>query len=237
MIFLIKKEKLFILCCCFILGGITFFTKERIVTTIPTTSSNKTLEGITIVVDPGHGGIDKGSNYEDILEKDINLKIGLELKTLLTKQGARVIMTRQSDTALDHQNKTYSNRHKRDLQARVDIINQNQPDLFISLHVNYFGRKFRIRGPIVFYQDHKTKNKVLADKLQTRLNSIEYEGVEMLNNSICKGDYYILNNTKYPGVLVEMGFINKEIDRWLLTRQQFQKLLTQQIYRGILDYL
>ncbi|MCK8827399.1 N-acetylmuramoyl-L-alanine amidase [Natroniella acetigena] len=211
--------------------------KDRIITTMPITSSNKPLQGRIIVVDPGHGGIDKGSSYENILEKDINLKVGFKLKELLTRQGARVIMTRQSDTALDHQNQTYSNRHKRDLQARVDIINQNQPDLFISLHVNYFGRKFRIRGPIVFYQDHKAENRVLADKLQTRLNSIEYEGIEMLNNPIRKGDYFILNNSKYPGVLVEMGFINKEIDRWLLTHQQFQKLLTQQIYRGILDYL
>nr|WP_282580168.1 N-acetylmuramoyl-L-alanine amidase [Natroniella sulfidigena] len=212
-------------------------TRDKVITTIPAVSSDKPLYGKKIVIDPGHGGIDKGSSYEDILEKDLNLKVGLELKKILIEQGAKVIMTRQSDIALDDQNRTYTNRHKRDLQARVDIINHNQPDLFISLHVNYFGRKFRIRGPIVFYQDHKTENKVLADKLQTRLNSIEYEGVEMLNNPSRKGDYYILNNTKYPGVLVEMGFINKEIDRWLLTHHQFQKLLAQQIYRGILDYL
>lgn len=78
-----------------------------------------------IVIDPGHGGIDGGTSYNEVLEKNINLEIGLKLKKYLeTKNNLKVVMTREEDTALDHLNNYSSSRHIRDLRARIDIINQ-----------------------------------------------------------------------------------------------------------------
>lgn len=194
------------------------------------------ISGKVIVIDPGHGGVDIGASYDNMVEKEINLDIARRLRSLLSTKGAKVIMTRYHDTALDHKNQAYKSRHMRDLKARVDIINNNKADLFISIHVNSFAGKFRIRGPIVFYQNSKKSNQSLAKKIQYRLNQISYQGVKLLDNSIRVGNYYILKNSRVVGVLIEVGFINKKVDNWLLTENKFKDKLVYGIYQGILDY-
>lgn len=189
-----------------------------------------------IVIDPGHGGIDIGASYDNLVEKKVNLDIARRLRNLLATKGAKVIMTRYHDTALDHKNQAYKSRHMRDLKARVDTINNNKAELFVSIHVNSFVGKFKIRGPIVFYQNKKKANQSLAQKIQQRLNQISYKGIDLPENSIRVGNYYILNNSRVTGVLVEVGFINKKVDNWLLTEDKFKDKLVYGIYQGILDY-
>ena len=53
-----------------------------------------------IFIDPGHGGLDGGCNFKDLVEKDINLKIGLKLKEKLIEEGYDVLMTRIADIHL-----------------------------------------------------------------------------------------------------------------------------------------
>ena len=91
----------------------------------------------TIVIDPGHGGIDGGTgDRRDILEKDINLDIGIKLKRELLVEGFNVIMTREKDESLEDLSDINSSRYRRDLNARQTIINENEPLVFISIHVN-----------------------------------------------------------------------------------------------------
>ena len=91
----------------------------------------------TIVVDPGHGGIDGGAGKKnDILEKDINLQVSAKLKKELIVEGFQVIMTREEDVSLENFSNIKGSRYRRDLDARKTIINNNKPLAFISIHCN-----------------------------------------------------------------------------------------------------
>jgi len=130
---------------------------------IPTIANNKkmVLEGMTIAIDPGHGGIDVGTSYKDIYEKDINLKISLYLKEELEKYGANIIMTRIGDYDLSYPNASY--RKKSDFNNRIKIINENNTNLFISIHQNYYNDS-KYYGTQIFYKG----NKELAEYIQKK---------------------------------------------------------------------
>lgn len=86
-----------------------------------------------VVVDPGHGGEDPGKiGINDEKEKDINLEISLMLREKLEKQGISVVMTREEDEGLYEENA--SNKKVQDLQRRVEMIHERQPDCVVSIH-------------------------------------------------------------------------------------------------------
>ena len=87
-----------------------------------------------IFIDPGHGGLDGGCNFKDLVEKDINLKIGLKLKEKLIEEGYDVLMTRSADIHLCKEKFS----KKEDLLTRIDLINNSNADLFISIHTKLF---------------------------------------------------------------------------------------------------
>lgn len=197
----------------------------------------KPLTNKTIVLDPGHGGIDGGTSYGDILEKNINLIIGLKLKEELTKKGATVIMTREIDDSLDDHIANGGSRHREDLNARVNIVNENNADIFVSLHVNSTKNNKRI-GPIVFYNEGDEESIKLAEYIQDYLNSLSaYNKVDInVKHSITSGNYFTLKNISIPGVIVEMGFISNEVDREHLINDEHQDEIIKKIARSIVDY-
>jgi len=190
-----------------------------------------------IVIDPGHGGIDGGTSYGGILEKDINLIIGLKLRDYLeNKSNTRVLMTREDDISLDHLNKYSSSRHTRDLRARLDIINQEKVDLFISLHVDHrIGQSWQ-RGASVLYYPRHLQSKRLAEIIQKHLNQLEYQGFKNKHQIKKRRDLYILKAKNTPGILIELGFITNQHDRYLLQQRDYQILLVKAIYQGIEEY-
>ncbi len=195
------------------------------------------LNNKVIVIDPGHGGIDGGTNIGEILEKDINLTIGLKLKELLMKKGATVIMSREIDESLDDRIIGNGSRHREDLEARVQIVNESSADLLISIHVNHIKNKNKI-GPIIFYQTDNEKGKYLAEHMQEYLNDIStYKKMDIeVKHGATSGNYYILGNTLPPGIIVELGFISNEIDRELLLQDEHQNEIVEQITKGIIYY-
>lgn len=197
------------------------------------------LAGRSVVIDPGHGGIDGGTYHSDgTLEKDINLQVALKLKNLLEKSGVNVVMTRSSDVALDNLNDKSSYRHKRDLMARVDIINKSQPDLFISIHVNAEKSSPNTRGPMVFYYRQSQKSRELAVILQRRLNEAYNNSNQLVKerNPNPNSSMYLLCNTKCPGVIAELGFITNPIDRKMLKTEEFQNEISKAIANALKDY-
>jgi N-acetylmuramoyl-L-alanine amidase len=190
-----------------------------------------------IVIDPGHGGIDSGTHYRGILEKNINLEIGLKLKEIIEKNSkSEVIMTRTKDTALDHRNNYSSSRHRRDLRARVDIINQGKADIFISLHVDARGNEM-MAGPMVLYHSRQPQNKVLAEIIQNHLNEINHPEANFPAHGIKRRrDLYILKAKNTPGIIIEAGFITNPKDRRLLQNDSYQWALVEAIYQGIEEY-
>ncbi|MGM0502512.1 MAG: N-acetylmuramoyl-L-alanine amidase [Bacillota bacterium] len=188
-----------------------------------------------IVIDPGHGGIDGGTNIADLLEKEISLEIGLKLKEKLeSRANLKVIMTREEDTALDHLNNSFRSRHIRDLKARIDIINSPKADLFISLHVDYRPQQTQARGPMVLYSDRHPQNKVLATIFQKHLN--ELQASFPVHKPKKRYDLYVLKAKKTPGVIVEVGFLSNATDQLRLQQEQYQEQLVDAIYAGVKDY-
>jgi len=196
------------------------------------------LSGRVIVLDPGHGGIDGGTNTDGILEKDINLEVALALRKLLEKNGVNVIMTRTTDIALDGLNNESNSRHKRDLLARANIINKTSPDNFLSIHVNADRKSSKVRGPMVFYFRKSEESRRLAEALQKSIEAAyESFGQKIPNRRpLANSSLFLLCNTKVPGVIIEMGFLSNPNDKNLLISQEFQKAIAEAIVRGLKEY-
>lgn len=187
------------------------------------------LSGVTLVLDAGHGGKDQGAQVEDVKEQEINLQITKKLKTKLENAGANVTLTR--DGAYDLASEGASNRKKEDMKNRVAIINQEPSDLFISIHLNSYPNT-SIQGAHAFYKKGDEASKQFADIIQKRFNVLT-----KLEKDSKTGDYYILNNTDRPGVLVECGFVSNAKERAKLVSEEYQDQLADVLYNSVLEYL
>ncbi len=198
------------------------------------------LQGSTVIIDPSHGGIDSGSHYQErILEKDISLAVALELNHYLQQAGAKVILTRSTDEDVSrHITDSSMTRYHRDLQGRRKLINESGGDLFISLHVDACADP-SIRGAITFYNSSNLDNKCLAECVQQNLNPVVRANPgagDYFHQNIREGDYYLLNEARIPGVIVEMGFMTSPADRALLIQPNYQKKLAEALFMGLVEY-
>lgn len=194
----------------------------------------------TIVIDPGHGGIDGGTgDKHGLLEKDINLDVGLKLKKELLVEGFNVIMTREKDESLERLSKIKASRYRRDLNARKTIIDENEPLVFVSIHVNS-SKSSKARGIKIYYFPDSTEGKELAESISQSININLYEKHlkdHTLKAETLSEDYFILRETNYPGVLVEIGFITNPEDNRLLQDEKYKEKLAFAIKKGIMEYL
>lgn len=191
----------------------------------------------TVVVDPGHGGIDGGTNRQGILEKQINLAIALRLKEYLETRGYTVVMTRETDVSLEDLHKSGDSRHMRDLKARLGIINNSNAQLFVSIHVNCNIKRPVTDGSIVFYGDRFVENRSLAYSIQRALNGIEVDGKKRTVHDPRKENFFLLKNATIPGVIVETAFMSNDRERLLLTKDEFRDELARAVADGIERYL
>lgn len=207
------KKVIFILLIVFIFGV------TQIQASLP-------LSGKTIVLDPGHGGKDAGTSYNEILEKDLNLAIALKLKNELIKNGASVIMTREGD--YDLSSPDTDRRKKSDFDNRIKLINTSMSDLYLSIHINYLSDS-KYSGGQVFYENED--DKILAEFIQKELNTISYpRSIKQMP------DIYMYQYLKIPGVLIECGFISNTKEREKLVTDEYQKILANKITNGVISY-
>ena len=110
---------------------------------------------VTIVIDPGHGGIDGGAEADDgTPEKNINLSIALKLKELAAGDGWNIIMTREEDTGLYSEgSSTIRSKKTEDLKKRKQIFDSSAADAAVSIHLNSFTADRSVRGAQVFYAE------------------------------------------------------------------------------------
>lgn len=192
-----------------------------------------------IVVDPGHGGIDGGSSSNGLLEKNVNLQVSLKLSNTLKDMGLNVVMTRNSDVSLESKSTLNSSRYNKDLHARKTIIDENNPNAFISVHMDAFNDS-SARGIRVFYYNTSEESKKLATDICNNINKIVFKDflkTENVKARISPGDYYLLRRAEVPGVIVEMGFITNPTDNKLIRTEDYQLIIAKAISEGILDYL
>lgn len=192
---------------------------------IKVNSYNMPLKGKTIYLDPGHGGVDGGATYKDIMEKDINLEICYELMSELENKGATVYMTRYDDYDLSVNGASF--RKRSDLYNRVKIINESNADIYLSIHLNSLESS-KWSGVQIFYDDINDNNKIIAQTIQDSFDSKR-------NISIIKNKY-MYNKIKVPGVLVELGFLSNSRDRNILIDKKKRLKLINNVVDGIINY-
>ncbi len=195
----------------------------------PVTSFEMT--GRTVVLDPGHGGIDPGAvGSSGVLEKDVALSISKRLASLFRQSGARVVLTRDKDEE-PGKGAGHVLDKVEDLAYRVKISEQSRADIFLSIHLNHFSGS-REYGAQVFYQSGSAEGKRLAKSIQSQLNVCHVDsGREAL-----PGDFFVCRNSRAPAVIVEVGFLSNPEEEKKLTEPFYQTRASWAIFRGVVNY-
>lgn len=188
-----------------------------------------------IVLDAGHGGIDGGvtGRTTGVKESDLNLSITHKLKEVLTDMGFEVALTRKTEAGL--YDTTAKGFKKRDMQKRKEIIREYDPALVLSVHQNYYPSQ-SARGGQVFYKKTDERGLRLATAVQEQLNQL-YGGVGARSRTVMTGEYFMLECSDCPSVIVECGFLSNAKDEALLNTGLWQRKLAESIASGVVAYL
>ena len=186
------------------------------------------LDGKIITLDAGHGGSDPGAIGSDgTKEKNITLPIAKMLKEILEDKGAKVYMTRTTDVDVFGPNASDAE----ELQARVNVGEKYNSDMFVSLHVNSSVNK-NVGGFSTYYYPKTDNDLRLAKNIQNKLSA--NFGVDDLG--VRQANFYVIKRISMPAVLVEMCFISNEKELTLMKGQWFQKKTARLIAEGIEKY-
>lgn len=176
-----------------------------------------------LVIDSGHGGKNPGAISKDgnTYEKDINLKILLNLKEYLDKDNVKVYYTMLMDETLF-------------LRPRVNLANDVDCDFFISIHCNS-STSNRPNGNEILYYDHQNKKiktkdlaKIFSEEIGKNI-SLKNSGILQMKND----DVLILNHATVPAIMVETGYLSNLNDLEYLKSQEGQIAMARGIYNGI----
>lgn len=192
------------------------------------------LSGYVIVIDPGHGGVDGGAiSRSGTMEKDITLAISFKLRDYLQQAGALVVMTREGDHDLASEStERIRSRKVEDLRRRVELINESDADVFVSIHLNSIPSP-RWKGAQTFYNRAIEGNEFLAKHIQAEIR----RNLENTNREAKPiNSVYILQKANIPGALVEVGFLSNPTEAELLASEKYQESVAASIYEGLLRY-
>lgn len=191
-------------------------TAEKEQTEVPDRKKG-TLNGITVVLDPGHGGNDGGTvGVRKTEEKELTLKTAEILSQHLNAAGAEVVMTRQSDTYVD-------------LRKRVAESHQAGADAFISIHYDS-TEDSSVSGFTSYYQHD------FQQELAEYLNAGLGDKLSLHDRGVQHGNYLVLRENRQPAVLVELGFLSNFNEERVLTSNQFREQAALGLYTGIIEY-
>lgn len=205
-----------------------------------------------IVIDPGHGGKDHGCSSASILEKDIALELSKTLGTILQEKfpSLEIIFTRDRDEFVT-------------LNRRIQIANDLDADLFISIHCNYVKEDYVSgtetyvlgvdQGQKIEHEGHSHLNKqefkeILYQKLENNAYIKSLDLADMLENSfsqirgyrsrgVRKAGFSVLRKTKMPAVLIEAGFLSNKKDKALLNTETGRTKIANKIYEACNFYI
>ena len=188
----------------------------------------------TIVIDPGHGGVDGGAtSCTGVLESHINLEIALRLNDLFHLLGYDTVMMRTTDESIYTDGNTIAQKKVSDLKERVRIANKTENAILISLHQNTYSDG-RYHGAQVFYADDEN-SKTMANLVQTNLVSILNPGSQRKAKKA--SGVYLMEHISCPGMLVECGFLTNLEEEALLRNSQYQINLCGVIAASVSGFL
>jgi N-acetylmuramoyl-L-alanine amidase len=178
------------------------------------------MKGISVLVDPGHGGEDPGAQNSGLSEKDFNLSVALQVRDRLKAAGlTEVDMTRNTDVGMEPP-----------VRSRI-IYDEKKSDLVVSVHTNCTEAK---STPVQGYQVYIRKPEeslLMGRHLRASLRGTFGTKLDMGRFS---RRFYMINQ---PGALVEMGFINNKYDRKRLVNPEWQAKMADAISSGVINYL
>ena len=199
------------------------------------------LKNIIFFVDPGHGGEDrknKGSKGLAI-EADVNLRVGLALRSYIELTGAKVIMSREKDTTIA-------------LKDRSLLANKSGANIFLSLHSNAPGQEGDNSTNFTSTYYHATESDYEYEPMERDLAKyIQRDLAYAMRNSGGPGsfdgtysDYHIypkqgfsvLRLTTIPSVLIEAGFHTSSWEEPRLASESFNKVEAWGIFKGLCRY-
>lgn len=181
-----------------------------------------------ITIDPGHGGSDSGAvGPNGYTEKEGAFAISQKVASILNQSGAKVVMTRDSDVDVYGPNASARN----ELQARVDVGNRVNSDIFVSIHCNAFINP-AANGTQTFYYGSSYQGQRLAQNIQEKM--IEANGLRDRGISTC--NFYVVKHSYMPAVLIETAFITNYDEEALLSDDEWQTIMAKAIAEGINEY-
>lgn len=177
------------------------------------------IKNLTIVVDPGHGGSNRGTRGPTgVYEKSLTLLISNDLKKDLIHLGAHVILTRTKDTPLD-------------MIQRRELIEHLNPDLLVSIHLNASSDPIHIQGTSTYYRYPGFQS--LANCILHRLTHIGLRNFGEVGNF----NFALNGLTICPNVLVESAFLSNPSDEMNVLNSHFRQMIADAICAGIQDFI
>lgn len=167
----------------------------------------------TVIIDPGHGGHDKGGQWGRVYEKHLALDTSVRLEAHLKKMGYNTVLTRRSDYFIS-------------LPGRMSVANKYKKAIFISIHYNYTWKK-HVSGIETFY--HSSQSKRLAENVHSGV----MKRVKVTDRGVKYARYYVIRNCKLPAVLVEGGFVSNSNERSRMKTAWFRDAIARGIADGV----
>lgn len=203
--------------------------------TINTLYQKEPSRQFTLIIDPGHGGMDGGAvgNALGLLEKDVNLEISKILYNLFKLTDIPVIMTRTEDVLLSAEGESVGKKTA-DLKGRVDIAQNAENPVFVSIHQNMFSLG-KYKGLQVYYSKNNPDSQALAQIIQNK--TAEFLQKDNKRQTKPAGrNIFVMHNLDCPAVLVECGFLSNYEEEKLLNTPQYRKKLAFVIFSCVMDY-
>jgi N-acetylmuramoyl-L-alanine amidase len=197
----------------------------------------------TAVLDPGHGGHDKGATSRYGCEKDFALDVARQLRPLLQAQGFKVILTREADYFVP-------------LEMRASIANAAPDAIFVSIHFNAADANPRATGFEIYSLTPRGAPSTHEDFLKASANlmqngtPVETQSIELsaciyhsvlghiaeFDRGIKRARFAVLRRTKVPAVLIEGGFMTENGESKLIADKTWRGQLAEAISIGIDSY-
>lgn len=167
----------------------------------------------TVIIDPGHGGHDKGGQWGRVYEKHLALDTSVRLESHLKKMGYNTVMTRRSDYFVS-------------LPGRMSIANKYRNAIFVSIHYNYTWKQ-HVSGIETFY--HSKQSHQLAKDVHKGMMS----RVKVVDRGVKYARYYVIRNCEIPSILVEGGFVSNSNERSRMKTAWFRDAIARGIADGV----
>jgi N-acetylmuramoyl-L-alanine amidase len=176
--------------------------------------TSRTSENVTVVIDAGHGGRDRGGiPGQRIAEKDMTLDVAQRLRNVLAANGYRVVMTRDSDVFVP-------------LAMRVAIANSYRNAIFVCVHFNATKRMGAGGIETYFYSRDSLP-------LASAVHYYVAGGAPSANRGVRRRGYYVLRKTNVPAVLVECGFLTNPTEGAYAQTASYRQKLAEEIAAGV----